>query len=216
MFLRQFPPYHHTYDGRLTKTAIREWTRELFYKKVFDLDNNGMERIYGNERMAVIMFRDEMDKNADYMEVYNSAAENYKQKKLLWAYTNNERNEIKEMTVLLFGIRDEDLPQIRIIDAKTMKKYKPSFQIDGNLTEEMIADFYKQVVHGEQKPYKKSLPIPSPETNVGPIKVIVVNNFKEVVHSTEWDSVVFVHGADSSGADKEFLTTLEELGRHYD
>jgi len=95
MFLRQFPPHFQTYEGRTTKSAIRDWVKMVKFRKVFELNEEGMYRIFGEEqRMAIIMFRKDEDEGAQFMSSFHEVAENYNKPKLLWAYSNKTDKDI--------------------------------------------------------------------------------------------------------------------------
>jgi len=96
-------PKFNTFEGRLTKTAIREWVLSLLFKKVFELDEEGMGRI-GEDKMSIILFRSEEDSASELSKHYIELAESYKQKKLLWAYTNATVENVKLMALHAFGL----------------------------------------------------------------------------------------------------------------
>lgn len=82
------------------------------------------------------------------------------------------------------------LPVVRIIERgfdERVRKYK----FEGKVTRETIKNFYNEWKSGLLKPYFKSEEIP--KSNSGVVKVLVGENFEEVVLDKLKDVVVFYH-----------------------
>lgn len=95
---------------------------------------------------------------------------------------------------------------------ETVKNQKFPFDQEKEITQEAIAEFVKDFVDGKVAPSIKSEPVP--ETQEGPVHVVVANNFEEVVINNEKDVLVEFY-APWCGHCKNLAPKYEELAKLY-
>ena len=74
--------------------------------------------------------------------------------------------------------------------AKDVKKYRYEGDIE-NLSVEEVRNFFTEFKQGKLTPYLKSAPIP--ENNHGPVKIIVGNNWHDIVMDSKKDILVMYY-----------------------
>lgn len=95
---------------------------------------------------------------------------------------------------------------------ETVKNQKYPFDQETEITQESIAKFVKDFVEGTIAPSIKSEPVP--ETQEGPVYVVVANNFEDVVINNEKDVLVEFY-APWCGHCKSLAPKYEELAKLY-
>lgn len=95
---------------------------------------------------------------------------------------------------------------------ETVKNQKFPFDQEKEITQEAIAEFVKDFIDGKVAPSIKSEPVP--ETQEGPVHVVVANNFEEVVINNEKDVLVEFY-APWCGHCKSLAPKYEELAKLY-
>lgn len=94
----------------------------------------------------------------------------------------------------------------------TVKNLKFPYDQEKEITGESIAEYVKDFVDGKLSPSIKSEPIP--ETQEGPVQVVVANNFEEVVLKSDKDVLVEFY-APWCGHCKNLAPKYEELASLY-
>merc|ERR1712032_1033451 len=121
--------------------------------------------------------------------------------KMLFAYSDVSGG-IQERLAEFMGVTKDALPTLRSILPADMKKFE-SPNKPADLTVENIGSFIDDVLGGKIKPHLKSEPVP--ESNDGPVKVIVGTEFEKFVKDyTPW-----------CGHYKKLAPIWEELGTAY-
>lgn len=108
------------------------------------------------------------------------------------------------------NLKEGVFPAFAIQDISKNQKFP--FSQEEKITETAVADFVKSYVDGSLKPSVKSEPIP--ESNDGPVTVIVANNYQDIVIDNEKDVLVEFY-APWCGHCKSLAPKYEELGALY-
>lgn len=95
---------------------------------------------------------------------------------------------------------------------ETVKNQKFPFDQEAEITEASIAKFVKDFAEGKISPSIKSEPVP--ETQEGPVHVVVANNFEDLVINNEKDVLVEFY-APWCGHCKNLAPKYEELAKLY-
>ncbi|XP_013793250.2 protein disulfide-isomerase A3-like, partial [Limulus polyphemus] len=156
--------------------------------------------------LVVAYFNVDYDKNTKGTNYWRNrimkVAEKFKNKLNFAVSSKNEfAGEMSEFDLTakddkpVFGARDEKGQKFRMED-----EYSP----------ENLEKFLQNLIDGNLKPHTKSEPIP--ESNDGPVKVAVGENFNELVVENDKDILVEFY-APWCGHCKKLAPTYEELGK---
>lgn len=145
-----------------------EWVKPLMVPTVFEFTEDEIEAVFGQQNPTIILFRGSDDKDAAFMETFKTAATTHKGK-MLFSYSDVSGG-IQERLAEFMGVTKTDLPTLRAILPKDMKKYESETK-PADLTVDNIGSFLDDVLSGKVKPHLKSEAIP--EKNDGPVVTIV-------------------------------------------
>ena len=143
------------------------------------------------------------------MKTFEEAAKANKGK-MLFSFAGVTKG-IQEKLAEFMGVTKDDLPTLRAIVPATMKKYASETK-PADLTVDLIGKFIADVQSGAIKPHLKSEKIP--ESNDGPVTVLVGKNFDDIVKDTTKDVLVKYY-APWCGHCKKLAPVWDELGEHY-
>jgi len=207
VFFRKFETTTNVYTGGADKDALVAFVKPLMVPTVFEFTEEEIEAIFGQQQPTTILFRSsETDKDAAFMTTFSDAAKAHKGK-MLFAYSDVSGG-IQERLAEFMGVTKDQLPTLRAILPADMKKYE-SPNKPADLTVENIGSFLDDVLAGNIKPHLKSEAVP--ESNDGPVKVVVGSQFDEIVKDPTKD--VFVkYYAPWCGHCKKLAPIWEELG----
>jgi protein disulfide-isomerase A1 len=90
VFFRNFETKENEYTGGPDKDSLMNFVKPLMVPTVFEFSEDEIEAIFGNQQNTAILFRDEADKDADFMKVYEEAAKTHKGK-VLFAYSESPK-----------------------------------------------------------------------------------------------------------------------------
>jgi len=103
--------------------------------------------------------------------------------------TSGVSEGIQQRLADFIGVTKSDLPTLRILDpSKDMAKYTSTVVVDETLTVDSISSFLTEFKDGKLEPFLKSEPIP--ETQDGPVTVVVGKSFESIVKDPTKDVLV--------------------------
>jgi len=177
---------------------------------VFAFSEEEIEAVFGQQQETLILFRDDdTDADAAFMKTYEEAAKANKGK-MLFSFAGISKG-IQEKLAEFMGVTKGDLPTLRAIVPANMKKYacetKPA-----DFTSDVIGKFISDVQSGAIKPHLKSEKVP--ESNDGPVTVVVGSQFEEIVLDKTKDVLVKYY-APWCGHCKKLAPVWDELGEHF-
>lgn len=210
---RKFEEKQTNWNGDADVEKIKAWFAPLMVPTLFKFTDEEIDTVFGRQQSCMILFRKEEDESAAWVKVYEEAAKANKGK-LLFSYSDGSV-PIQEKLAEFMGVGEKDYPTVRVIKPDKMLKYnydsEDGTQKTAAMTVDSITKFVESVVDGTASPHLKSEPIP--ESNDGPVTVIVGKQWKDIVHA---DKDVFVkYYAPWCGHCKKLAPVWEELGEAY-
>jgi protein disulfide-isomerase A1 len=186
---------------------LSDWLKVNSVPSLFEFEEDYIEAIFGNKQNAMILF--DSTREGSHHEAFKQASKDAKGKILF--STSGVKDGIQQRLAEFIGVGEADLPTLRIINpGEQMRK----FQFPGDvaaLTSAQVVDFVNDFTDGKLRPHMKSAA--APESNDGPVKVVVGTQFHEIVMDETKD--VFVkYYAPWCGHCKSLAPKWIEVGEH--
>ena len=197
------------YSGIADKDSLTAWYKPLMVPTLFKFTEDEIEAVFGQQQNTLILFRDKADDEAAYVKIYEQASQAHKGK-MLFSFSDKS-NDIQGKLADFMGVTDKDLPTLRAIIPAKMTKYACETAAT-DLTVEKIGAWVDSIIDGSVKPHLKSEAIP--ESNDGPVKVIVGLEWDKIVNDPTKDVLVKYY-APWCGHCKKLAPIWEELGEFY-
>lgn len=155
-----------------TTANLKTFFESVRFPLVMDFDQKAAERIFGSESPAIIFFSDNADDS--HLEAFKNAAKD-RRGDILFAKSTVTGGLGARLCEFL-GVTKDDAPTIRIIRFKngSLDKFKVS-----DLTKDGIGKALDDFKADKLSAYYKSAP--APEKDEDAVKVVVGDNFKDVV-----------------------------------
>lgn len=188
-------------DGLLT------WMNENSTPTLFEFGEDYIEPIFQQKKSCIFLFSE--DKNEAYQTAFAEASKSMKGKILF--STSGVSSGIQERLGEFIGVTKDMMPTMRIVSPETdLKKYK----WEGDLSKLTVADVEQYVndfKDGKLTPFRKSET--EPESNDGPVKVVVGTSWEKIVGDTSKD-VLMEYYAPWCGHCKALAPKYDQLGEH--
>jgi len=206
VFFRKFETEINVYSGAADKEALATWYKPMMVPTLFKFTEEEIEAVFGQQQNTLILFRTAEDDSADYVKVFEEASKTHKGK-MLFSFSDKS-NDIQGKLADFMGVTDADLPTLRAILPAKMTKY--AFESDvKTFTSDSIGSWIDSILDGSLKPHLKSDPVP--ESNDGPVTVVVGSEFEKIVMDPTKDVLVKYY-APWCGHCKKLAPVWEELG----
>ncbi|XP_073032446.1 protein disulfide isomerase-like 1-4 [Primulina eburnea] len=194
------------FDGQFTKSAIADFVFENKHPLVTNLTRESARQVFENPiKKQLILFATSSDSEKFY-PAFLEAAKTVKGK-LLCVYVELDNEDVGKEVSEYFGVSGV-FP--RVI-AYTGNDDARKFLLDGELTISSIKSFGENFLQDNLRPFYKSDPIP--EKNDGDVKIVVGNNFDEIVLDESKDVLLEIY-APWCGHCQSLEPIYNKLGRH--
>ena len=200
--LRSFDEGHKvmSQNSAIPTDKLKAFIDSHRYPFVQNYDSSVGDRVFGQEMPAMIFFSNNLDSQLakQFTEFGNSNP-----RALIFALAKTNDEENKKICEHL-GINEKDVDQVRLIKFShgSLKKYK--------CDPTKLADCLKDFKTNRLKIYRKSEPIP--ESNNGPVKVIVGDSFKKEILDSDKHVLLEIY-APWCGHCKQLAPIYEELAQ---
>lgn len=171
------PVVKHT--GAFTVEALKSWIGTASVPTLIEFADEYIEPIFQQQQTAAFLFIDKKnDQHAKLLKSYEKAANDNKGR-LLYVHSGI-KDGIQSRLADFVGVEDKDLPRLMIIAFAEEGVDKYVFDGDVNsLTNDDVEKFVTRFEKGELTKFLKSEPVP--ETQEGPVHVVVGKSFDAVV-----------------------------------
>nr|GLL17967.1 protein disulfide isomerase-like 1-4 [Ipomoea trifida] len=194
------------FGGQFTKSAIAEFVYENKLPLVNYFTREGAPEIFENPiKKQLILFATSNDSDK-FLPSFQEAAKSFKGK-LICVFVEMDNEDYGKAVSDYFGVTG-DAPQVI---AYTGNDDGRKFLLEDELTSINIKSFGEKFLEDNLKPFYKSDPIP--EKNDGDVKIVVGNNFDEIVLDESKDVLLEIY-APWCGHCQSLEPIYNKLGKH--
>ncbi|KAJ6817041.1 protein disulfide isomerase-like 1-4 [Iris pallida] len=194
------------FDGQFTKSSILDFVsaNKLPLVNIFTREN--APTIFENPiKKQILLFASSKD-SEKVLPPFKEAAKLFKGK-LIFVYVEMDNEDIGKPVSDYFGVTGNGPNVLAYSGNEDAKK----FMLDGELTVDSIKAFSQGFLEDKLKPFYKSDPIP--ETNDEDVKIVVGNNFDEIVLDESKDVLLEIY-APWCGHCQALEPTYNKLAKH--
>ncbi|KAH6760361.1 PDI-like 1-3 [Perilla frutescens var. hirtella] len=194
------------FGGQFTKSAIAEFVFENKLPLITNFTRESAPVVFENPiKKQLILFATSNDSEKFY-PVFKEAAKFFKGK-LICVYVELDNEDVGKPVSEYFGV-NEETPSVL---AYTGNDDARKFLLDGEITIDNIKSFGDKFLGDNLKPFYKSDPIP--DNNDGDVKIVVGDNFDEIVLDESKDVLLELY-APWCGHCQSLEPIYEKLGKH--
>ncbi|XP_057954984.1 protein disulfide isomerase-like 1-4 [Malania oleifera] len=194
------------FDGKFVKSAISDFVFANKLPLVTIFTRESAPEIFDSPiKRQMLLFATSND-SEKVIPTFQEAAKFFKGK-LIFVYVEMDKEEVGKPVSDFFGITG-DAPRVL---AYTGNDDGKKFVLDGEMTLDKIKAFGEDFLEDKLKPFLKSDPIP--EANDGDVKIVVGNNFDEIVLDESKDVLLEIY-APWCGHCQALEPTYNKLAKH--
>uniref|UniRef100_A0A7N0V2A6 Protein disulfide-isomerase n=1 Tax=Kalanchoe fedtschenkoi TaxID=63787 RepID=A0A7N0V2A6_KALFE len=194
------------FDGKYTKSAIAEFAfaNKLPLVTIFTRESAPM--IFESAiKKQILLFATKKD-SEKVVPIFEQAARLFKGK-LIFVFVESDNEDVGKPVSEYFGVTG-DAPKVL---AYTGNDDGKKFFLEGEVTLDTLKTFGGDFLEDKLKPFFKSDPIP--ETNDGDVKIVVGDNFDEIVLDESKDVLLEIY-APWCGHCQSLEPTYKKLAKH--
>ncbi|QCE09334.1 protein disulfide isomerase-like 1-4 [Vigna unguiculata] len=174
------------FDGKFEKSAIADFVFSNKLPLVTLFTRESAPAVFENSiKKQVLLFATSND-SEKFVPIFQEAAKYFKGK-LIFVFVELDNEDVGKPVSEYFGISG-DGPKVL---AYTGNDDGRKFVLDGEVTADRIKAFGEDFLDDKLKPFYKSDPIP--ESNDGDVKIVVGNNFDEIVLDESKDVLLEIY-----------------------
>ncbi|XP_058184746.1 protein disulfide isomerase-like 1-4 [Rhododendron vialii] len=194
------------FDGQFVKSAIAEFVSSNKLPLVTTFTRESASVIFESPiKKQILLFATSND-SEKVVSTFQEAAKNFKGK-LIFVYVEMDNEDVGRPVADYFGVTGDSPKIIGYSGNDDSKKYI----LDGEVTLDNIKAFGQDFFQDKLKPFYKSDPVP--ETNDGDVKIVVGNNFDEIVLDESKDVLLEIY-APWCGHCQALEPTYNKLAKH--
>ncbi|KAL7115765.1 hypothetical protein ACP275_04G201600 [Erythranthe tilingii] len=194
------------FDGEFKKSVIAQFVSANKLPLVTTFTQESASLIFESPiKKQILLFAPSND-SQEVVPIFQEAAKLFKGK-LIFVYVDIDNEEVGKPVADYFGVAGDAIKVLGYAGNDDTKKYI----LDGEVTLEKVKAFGKAFVEDKLKPFYKSDPIP--ENNDGDVKIIVGNNFDDIVLDESKDVLLELY-APWCGHCQSLEPTYNKLAKH--
>lgn len=194
------------FDANFTKAAISEFVSANKVPLVINFTREGASLIFENSVKNQLILFATANESEKHLPTLREVAKSFKGK-FVFVYVQMDNEDYGEAVSGFFGVTGTAPKVLVYTGNEDMRK----FILDGELTVKNIKTLAEDFLADKLKPFYKSDPVP--ETNDGDVKIIVGNNFDEIVLDESKDVLLEIY-APWCGYCQSFEPTYNKLGKY--
>ncbi|CAN8254551.1 unnamed protein product [Cochlearia groenlandica] len=194
------------FDGNFTKTAIAEFVTANKVPLVINFTRKGASLIFENAVKNQLILFASANESEKHLPTLREVAKSFKGK-FVFVYVQMDNADYGEAVSGFFGVTGTASKVLVYTGNEDMRK----FILDGELTVKNIKTLAEDFLADKLKPFYKSDPLP--ENNDGDVKIIVGNNFDEIVLDESKDVILEIY-APWCGYCQSFEPIYNKLGKY--
>ncbi|XP_020095379.1 protein disulfide isomerase-like 1-4 [Ananas comosus] len=174
------------FDGEFTKSSIADFVFANKLPLVTTFTRESAPAIFDNPIKQQILLFATSNESEKIVPTFQEAAKLFKGK-LIFIYVERDNEDVGVPVSNYFGVTGDGPKVLAYSGNEDAKKYI----LDGELSLDSIKKFAEGFLEDKLKPFYKSDPIP--ETNDGDVKIVVGNNFDEIVLDESKDVLLEIY-----------------------
>jgi len=196
------------YSGEFTEEDITAWARSEGYPVLVELDQSVWTRSSNGKTTLFVGFIE--TSNDELKTILRDVAKNFKGKIISTFMDHKQNGQLAGR----WGASGNVFPTAIVVSYETAepKLYAWNEDTEKDYTTAALISFVEQSLAGTYSTNKKSEPIP--ESNDGPVKVVVYKNFDQIVYDDAED-VLLEFYAPWCGHCKQLAPIYEQLGEKF-
>ncbi|KAK6142009.1 hypothetical protein DH2020_016190 [Rehmannia glutinosa] len=193
-------------DGEFKKSVIAEFVSANKLPLVTTFSRESAPQIFESPiKKQLLLFATSND-SEEVFPTFQEAAKLFKGK-IIFVHVEVDNEEVGKPVADYFGVTGDAPKVLGFTGNEDTKKYF----LDGEVTLEKIKAFGEAFLEDKLKPFYKSDPIP--ETNDGDVKIVVGNNFDDIVLDESKDVLLEIY-APWCGHCQSLEPTYNKLAKH--
>ncbi|XP_074287553.1 protein disulfide isomerase-like 1-4 [Silene latifolia] len=174
------------FDGEFTKSAIAEFVFANKHPLITAFTKHNAALIFQSQIKKQLLLFATSKNSALVLPIFTQAAKFFKGK-IMFVYVRLDRDDVSKTVASYLGVT-ENAPKVI---AYTVHEDSEKFILDGEVTLEKLMDFGDDFLKDKLNPFQKSDPVP--ERNDGDVKIVVGDNFDQIVLDESKDVLLQIY-----------------------
>ncbi|PKA59256.1 Protein disulfide isomerase-like 1-3 [Apostasia shenzhenica] len=194
------------FDGQFTKSGIVDFVISNKLPLVITFTRESAPLIFESPIKKQLLLFAQKNESEKHLPVFQKVAQLFKGK-LVFVYVERDNEDVGKPVSDYFGVTGESPKVLGYAGNEDGKKY----MLDGEVTLEDIKAFAEAFLEDKLKPFYKSDPLPA--TNDGDVKIVVGNNFDDIILDESKDALLEIY-APWCGHCQALEPTYNKLAKH--